>query len=123
MDNQFNPTQQFQRYVNLSYLAVSVLVAFVSLMVLMKIADTYDLESKVKSIEYVIRIASVALGFVIFAVLYKNSKVNTYMNEVAAELMTKVSWPTVRETWSATFIVIITVVLSGIMLGVFDFLW
>jgi preprotein translocase subunit SecE len=44
------------------------------------------------------------------------------MNEVAMEL-SRVSWPTQKETTAATFMVIIMVVISGMVLGFFDYLW
>ena len=50
-------------------------------------------------------------------------KVNAFMNEVVVELMTKVSWPTSKDTITATIVVLITVVIAGIVLAFFDWLW
>ena len=44
------------------------------------------------------------------------------MNEVIVEL-TKVAWPTKDETQKGTLIVIIVVIIAGIILGIFDYLW
>ncbi len=114
---------QYQKIVNISYLIFSGLVAFIVLTVLMKLANTYDLESKVQSIEYIIRGASILVGAILFVILYKHSKVNTFMNEVTVELLTKVTWPTTKDTVSATVVVIITVIIAGLILGLFDWLW
>ncbi|MGE4234596.1 MAG: preprotein translocase subunit SecE [Bacteriovoracia bacterium] len=114
---------QYQKIVNISYLAFSALVAFILLVTMMKISSTYDLESKIRSIEFVIRGLSLLGGGVLFAVLYKNSKVNSFMNEVVVELLTKVVWPNGRETMIATVVVVITVIIAGIILAVFDWLW
>lgn len=114
---------QYQKVVNIAYLAFAVLVAFLALVAMMKLSSTYDLESRIKSIEFIIRGVSVALGAAIFFVLYSNSTANTFMNEVAVELLTKVTWPTSKDTISATIVVIVTVVIAGIVLALFDWIF
>ncbi len=114
---------QFQKVVTVSYLALGALISFLLLAALMKVSNIFDLESKIKSIEYIIRFSSLGVGAITFFVLLKNPKANEFMNEVAMELMTKVTWPTSKETWSATMIVIVTVVIAGIFLWLFDMLW
>ncbi|OFZ55570.1 MAG: preprotein translocase subunit SecE [Bdellovibrionales bacterium RIFOXYC1_FULL_54_43] len=44
------------------------------------------------------------------------------MNEVMMEL-SRVSWPTQKETSSATMVVVIMVMISGMVLGFLDYLW
>lgn len=114
---------QYQKIVNITYLAFAALVAFILLSGMMKIANTYDLESKVKSIDLIIRGLSLVIGGALFFGLYRNPKVNSFMNDVVVELLTKVTWPTSRDTMIATVIVIITVVIAGIVLALFDWLW
>lgn len=114
---------QYQKVVSGSYLALAALVAFLSLTVLMKLSSIYDFESHVKSAELIIRIASVGIGGLVFFVLYSNSKANTFMNEVAVELLTKVTWPTGKETSQGTVVVMITVVLAGVVLALFDWIF
>lgn len=114
---------QFQKVIAVSYLAIAALVAFILLTGLMKLSGIYDLESKVKSIEFVIRGLSVLVGGIVFFVLYKHPQVNGYMNEVAVEMFTKVTWPTANETWAATGVVIITVLIAGFVLGLLDWFW
>ncbi len=113
----------YQKIVNIAYLALAVLVAFVSLTGLVRLTSLYDLESKIKSIDLVIRIFSVVLGGVVFLILYSNQKSNDYMNEVAAELFTKVSWPTTKDTSAATVVVMVSVLIAGIVLAVLDWLF
>jgi preprotein translocase SecE subunit len=114
---------QHQKVVSISYLALAALVAFVTLMAMMKLANTYDLESRIKSIEFIIRGLSIVIGAAVFFGLYGNSKANSFMNEVAAELMTKVTWPTSRDTMMATMVVIITVIVAGILFAFFDWVF
>jgi preprotein translocase SecE subunit len=114
---------QYQKVVNVSYLALAALIAFLSLLMMMKLSSTYDVESKVKNIEYVVRVLSVLVGVAVFVGLYKNPKANGFMNEVVVELLTKVTWPAGKDTTSATIVVIIAVVLAGIMLAFFDWVF
>ena len=71
--------------------AALLFVAFILLTGMMKLADIYDLESKVKSIDLVVRGISILIGAAIFFVFYKSSTINNFMNEIDVDLLTKVS--------------------------------
>ena len=111
-----------QKWVNVTFLAVSVLIGYIVFAALFKLAGVYDFESKVKNIDLVIRLVSMGLGAVLFLGLYKNESANQFMHEVVTEL-TRVTWPTNKETMSATFVVVIMVLISGLLLGLFDKFW
>jgi preprotein translocase subunit SecE len=49
-------------------------------------------------------------------------RVRTFFREVKVE-MTKVTWPPRKELITATGAVIIAVVVTGVYIGVFDFVW
>jgi preprotein translocase SecE subunit len=114
---------QYQKIVNIAYLTVAALVIFLVQMGLMQLSNLYDLESKVKAIEYIVRGTAVVLGVGVFFVLFRSAATNLFMNEVVVELLTKVTWPTSKDTSSATVVVMITVVLAGIMLAFFDWIF
>lgn len=65
--------------------------------------------------------ALVVAGLVTF-VAWKNERVFEVVTEVTTEL-SKVSWPSRKETVSSTIIVIITTIVASIILGVFDATW
>ena len=44
------------------------------------------------------------------------------MNEVMVEL-SRVAWPTQKDTSSATLVVMIMVIVSGMILGLLDYFW
>ncbi|MBI2026932.1 MAG: preprotein translocase subunit SecE [Deltaproteobacteria bacterium] len=50
------------------------------------------------------------------------SKVTNFLTEVVVELK-KVTWPSSKDTWAATFVVIVFVVLVSAMLGAIDLGW
>lgn len=69
----------------------------------------------------------VSASAVIVAVLgawicYRNPRIHKWASEVASEL-SKVTWPTRRETWSATVVVLIVSIIAAAILGVFDAAW
>ena len=49
-------------------------------------------------------------------------RVRTFFREVKVE-MTKVTWPPRKELITATGAVIVAVVVTGVYIGVFDFIW
>jgi preprotein translocase SecE subunit len=111
---------QFQKWVNLSYLAVAALLGYLIFALSAKIVGTYDLEARVHNIGLIIQIASAVIAGIAFYVLYQNDNANQFMNEVMLEL-SRVTWPTTKETTSATIVVCIMVLFSGMVLGVFDY--
>ena len=113
---------QHQKWVNLSYVAVAILLGYIVSSFAVKLAGTYDLEARVRNIELIIRVVSILVGLVVFVFLYRHDKSNQFMNEVVVEL-SRVTWPTQKETASATFIVMIMVLISGMVLGLLDYVW
>ena len=111
-----------QKWVNLCYLAAAAVVGYVVFTFSSGLVGTYDLESRVRSIDLVVRLLSIVVGAILFFVLYKNENSNQFMNEVVVEL-SRVTWPTQKETSSATMIVIIMVLISGMILGLLDYVW
>jgi len=113
---------QYQKWVNLSYLALAAVVGYLVFAFAFKLVGAYDLEARFKSAELVVRGASFLLGALTFFVLFRSEQANQFMNEVMVEL-SRVSWPTQKETSSATFIVIVMVLISGVVLGLLDYFW
>ena len=103
-------------------MAVAILAASILFVGFSKVAAIYNLESSVKSIDLVIRLGSIALGAVLGLGLYLNDQSNAFMNEVVLE-MSRVTWPTNKETTNATIWVILFVLVAGAILGAFDSLW
>jgi preprotein translocase subunit SecE len=113
---------QQQKWVTLSYLAVAALLSFVALQLGQKLVGAYDLEAKVRNAEMILRMVSILLGAVLFFVLYRSEPATQFVSEVVVEL-SRVTWPNQKETRSATLLVIIMVLISGLFLGFLDYLW
>jgi preprotein translocase subunit SecE len=65
---------------------------------------------------------SVLVAGVATYICWKNERIFALANEVTTEL-SKVTWPTRKETVSSTIIVIITTIVAALLLGLFDATW
>jgi preprotein translocase SecE subunit len=110
---------QRQKWVNLVFTGVAILVAGVSFIGLSKLSAIYNLESSIKQIDLVIRFGSLILGAALGFGLYLNDKSNAFMNEVVLE-MVRVTWPASKDTTNATVWVVLFVLVAGGLLGAFD---
>jgi preprotein translocase SecE subunit len=113
---------QRQKWVNLVFTAVAILVAIIAFVGLSKISAVYNLESAFKQVDMAIRFASIGFGLATGLVLYLNEQSNAFMNEVVLE-MSRVTWPAQKDTTNATIWVVLFVLIAGGILGAFDSLW
>jgi preprotein translocase subunit SecE len=72
--------------------------------------------------DLVINSAAVLCAVVAGVVAYKNERVYGAAVDVTRELE-KVTWPTRKETYAATIVVIVMVGISALILTVFDYVW
>lgn len=114
-----------QKWVYLSFLAVSALVSYIAYALLYRLAGSYDLEALIRrfiELDVFVTLLSVFIGLILFLYLYRSDPTNQFMNEVVAEL-SRVTWPTPKDTFRATAVVMIMVIICGIMLGFIDSIW
>jgi preprotein translocase subunit SecE len=72
--------------------------------------------------ELYVGLGAVTVAGIATYVAWKNEEVFTLANEVTSELR-KVTWPTRRETFRSTVVVIMTTIISSLLLGFFDAVW
>jgi preprotein translocase subunit SecE len=72
--------------------------------------------------EAVATAGAVVAGIVTAILLYKNATVYGLIHGVAEE-MSKVTWPTRKETSSSTIVVVVTSIVAAVMLFLFDSVW
>ena len=111
-----------QKWVNLSFVATSLLTAYVLFVLAMKFSVVLDFEGRVRSLDKILMMSSVGVGLAIFIGLYKSTLANTFMNETVAELA-KVTWPSQDETLKGTIAVLIAVTIAGFLLWLADSVW
>lgn len=72
--------------------------------------------------ESVATAGAVLAGLVTAVILYKNATVYGLIHGVAEE-MSKVTWPSRKETSSSTIVVVVTSIVAAVMLFLFDSVW
>jgi preprotein translocase SecE subunit len=110
------------RWVNAAFLAVSFLVYFLTSKLTEFFVVKFDLEARIPNAEALAVGLSVALGLGLFIYLLKNQKSRVFMDEVVLEL-SRVTWPTQRDTSKATIVVVIMVLIAGFVVGALDGFW
>jgi preprotein translocase subunit SecE len=111
-----------QKWVNLSFVAASLLLAYVVFVLAVKFSVVLDFDGRVRSLDKIMMAVSAVVGFGLFFGLYKSTVATTFMNETVAEL-SKVTWPTKDETFKATIAVLIAVTIAGVVLWMVDSAW
>jgi len=75
-----------------------------------------------RSNDWIVNLGAFAIAGAAALAAVRNERVFTLATEVTAELK-KVTWPSRKETFSATIVVIVTVIVASLFLGVFDAVW
>lgn len=111
-----------RKWVNLSYVVAAALLGYIVTELANHASGVFDLEARVRHFELWARGAGVLCGALLFLFLVRHQKTNQFMDEAALEL-SRVTWPTQKDTYRATIVVVIMVLISGAILGAFDALW
>jgi preprotein translocase SecE subunit len=72
--------------------------------------------------DLMLQAVALGIGLVAGVVAYKNERVYALAVDVTRELE-KVTWPTRKETYYATIVVIVTVAIATLILAGFDAVW
>lgn len=111
---------QNQKIVSATVVGFGVALWFVLNAGIVKVFDHYDLTFGIyDAIKHAIPLLVSAVS--VF-VLLKNITVTNFLTEVVVELR-KVTWPSSKDTWSATFVVIVFVIIISFILGAMDLGW
>ncbi len=113
---------EYKKIVFSCFLVFAVIVFFVFNKLLASVVGYFDFYAYGDYVEVIVRVVPMIVAIGLFVGLYQNQKAVTYMGEVAAELK-KVAWPQKKEVSAATVVVIIAVLISALILGMFDSLW
>lgn len=103
------------------FVAVSMLVWFVANSFLNNLFAYFQLLERYSWLHAIINISSIVAGILAMIALYRVKIVYNYTFDVVSEIK-KVTWPNKKETWSATLVVIIAVLIAGLVLGIFDWI-
>jgi len=113
-----------ERWVQFAYAACAITVAWFliksSTAIWTILADNVDAVPEPNTT--MIAVGAGLVAFIFAVIAYRSTKIHTFVLEVCVEL-SKVSWPTRKETWSQTVVVLIVSVIAAIILGVYDAVW
>ena len=102
-------------------MAIAVVVGYTTKVAMDRVMTYMDVYVRSTILQVVINLIPILAGVASAYITYRIEKVRNYLLEVIAEVK-KVVWPNKKETWGATVVVIIAVIISGIVLGIFDWL-
>jgi len=113
-----------ERWVQFAYAACAIALAWflikASTAIWTILADNVDAVPEPNATA--IAVGAGLLAFISAVAGYRSKKVHTFVVEVCVEL-SKVSWPTRKETWSQTIVVLVVSIIAAIILGVYDAVW
>ena len=110
-----------QSIISVSFVAAGFLVYIVVAVMFETLAGTFGIVARVHNIEVVKHGVPVIAGILTFACLYFNKKVYQLADESVTEVK-KVVWPSQKDTTAMTILVCVMVLLTGVGLGVFDYI-
>ncbi len=113
------------RYVNLSFVLIGLVAYLVLGEVFTGLIELFGSSTNFPILGVNFRLAQLVamVSAVALAIwLRRNPRVYDYAMEVGSEL-SKVTWPTWKETKLATIVVIVTTLVIAVILGVMDLIW
>ena len=105
------------KFVHLTFALAGLLAAFI----LSRAAD-WLWSYFAKPNDLVVNLFAILVAGGAAVVAYRNERVYAAVVDVTRELE-KVTWPTRKETYAATIVVIVTVLISALILSGFDAIW
>ncbi len=108
-----------ERRVQFAFVFAAVVVAWLSDKIITAVWDRFGATEPDPKI---VTLLAVILGAVGSWATYRKEGVRDWAMAVARELAA-VTWPTRRETWSMTVVVLVVSLISAALLGVFDGIW
>ena len=120
MKQMINPEDNINnKIMTLAFVACGFIAAIVTTVLLETLASASGFFARYYSQDWLKHGGAVVLGVVTFASLQFNKKVLIYCDEAVTELR-KVVWPSKKDTAAMTLVTCIMLIVSGVILGVFD---
>lgn len=107
------------KIVTLSFLSFSALVGFTISTLLRVFSGAFGFMAKLMELDLFKHGVPVAAALVLFLYLQFNKNILSWADEVIAEIK-KVVWPPTKDTRGMTIIVVIMVLISSVIVSVFD---
>lgn len=103
----------------ITYLTIALLIWLIVGSSMEYLLNYWHVLEKYTWADKLVKILPIFIGALGAFITYRVTKFREYLNDVVSEIK-KVSWPGRKETWAATIVVIIAVIIASIILGFFD---
>ncbi len=110
-----------KKIITVSFVVLGVLAGFVVDVLIEALSASWGFLARFYAQDIVAHGIPVGIGVITFLVLHLNKKILGWAEEVVVEIK-KVVWPSRQQTAASTIAVCFVLILSGILLGVFDYL-
>ena len=114
--------QDNKKAITVSFVLAGILLAFTCNLLLELLAANFSIIARIESNTELANGIPVALGAIVFAFLQFNKTTSNFTDGVIGELR-KVVWPSRKDTGLMTVVVTITLIFSGIVVGIYDSIW
>ena len=112
-------TDDNKKYITVSFVGVGLLVGLTIHLLLELLAGYFAPLARIGSDPVLSNVIPVAIGGLLFTFLQFNSHTVTFMDNVVSELR-KVVWPSRRDTGLMTVVVCVMLIISGVVVGLYD---
>ncbi len=111
-----------KKIITMSFMVSGILVYIVTSVLVQTVAGMASGGvARALNTDVALHVLPVALGVVTFAILQMSAKIVAWADDVVGEL-TKIVWPSRKDTTAMTIVVCIMLVIAGFILGGFDIL-
>ena len=110
-----------KKYITLAFIGFGALAGYIASVFIDTLARSIPFVAQFAGNDVIVHGVPLAVGLITFFVLQFNSKTMAWADEVVVEVL-KVVWPSRRDTVAMTIVVTIMLILSGIILGAFDYI-
>ena len=107
------------KIITLSFAAAGAVVGLSFSLLVTALSAAFGIVARFSDSDFVRHILPVLVGILVFAVLQFNKNVVNWADEVISEIR-KVVWPSPKDTWGMTIYVCIMVLISAVIVSVFD---
>jgi len=112
-------TEDNKKIMTVSFVAAGLLVGLTVHLLLQFLAQNFSIIARIESNELLSNGIPVALGLIAFLVLQFNKQSVDFADGVVSELK-KVVWPSRKDTGLMTVVVVITLIIAGVVVGMYD---
>ena len=115
----FGMTDSNGKYITVCFVLGGACAAYIVKILLDALSSTWGIAARYIQGDLMVHGLPVTFGLIIFLALQFNSKTVKWADEVIVEVK-KVVWPSRKDTVATSIVVTVMLIISGVLLGVFD---